>query len=115
MACGHSASALVLLVAVVVAASAACRCCLAAPAGALVTRVPGFAQQQLPSKHYAGYVTVDEAHGRRLFYYLVESERDPAGDPLVLWLNGGPGCSSFDGFVYEHGASITCRDKGHDS
>ena len=105
MACGHSASTLLLLVAVVVAASAACRCCLAAPAGALVTRVPGFAQQQLPSKHYAGYVTLDEAHGRRLFYYLVESERDPAGDPLVLWLNGGPGCSSFDGFVYEHGAS----------
>jgi len=103
MACGHSASTLLLLVAVVVAASAACRCCLAAPAGALVTRVPGFAQQQLPSKHYAGYVTLDEAHGRRLFYYLVESERDPAGDPLVLWLNGGPGCSSFDGFVYEHG------------
>lgn len=52
------------------------------------------------------YVTVEEQHGRNLFYYLVESERDPAKDPLVLWLNGGPGCSSFDGFVYEHGAYI---------
>ena len=79
-------------------------CCPAAPPGALVTNVPGFAGSKLPSKHYAGYVTVDEAHGRRLFYYLVESERDPAKDPVVLWLNGGPGCSSFDGFVYEHGA-----------
>ncbi|CAD6268018.1 unnamed protein product [Miscanthus lutarioriparius] len=92
------------LLLVVVSSSAffAC-CCLAAPPGALVTSVPGFAGGKLPSKHYAGYVTVDEAHGRRLFYYLVESEREPAKDPVVLWLNGGPGCSSFDGFVYEHG------------
>jgi serine carboxypeptidase-like clade 1 len=87
----------------VLSSSFAC-CCLAAPPGALVTSVPGFAGGKLPSQHYAGYVTVDEAHGRRLFYYLVESERDPAKDPVVLWLNGGPGCSSFDGFVYEHGA-----------
>jgi serine carboxypeptidase-like clade 1 len=46
---------------------------------------------------------VDGASERSLFYYLVLSERDPAADPVVLWLNGGPGCSSFDGFVYEHG------------
>uniref|UniRef100_A0A453GF81 Carboxypeptidase n=2 Tax=Aegilops tauschii subsp. strangulata TaxID=200361 RepID=A0A453GF81_AEGTS len=78
--------------------------CGAAPQGAEVTGLPGF-DGALPSKHYAGYVTVDEKHGRNLFYYAVESERDPAKDPVVLWLNGGPGCSSFDGFVYEHGAS----------
>ncbi|XP_042476230.1 serine carboxypeptidase 1-like, partial [Macadamia integrifolia] len=47
--------------------------------------------------------TVDESHERKLFYYLVTSERNPLKDPVVLWLNGGPGCSSFDGFVYEHG------------
>ena len=46
---------------------------------------------------------IDEKHGRNLFYYFVESERNPSEDPVVLWLNGGPGCSSFDGFVYEHG------------
>ncbi|KAG0487626.1 hypothetical protein HPP92_009721 [Vanilla planifolia] len=74
----------------------------AAQEGALISHLPGF-NGNFPSKHYAGYVTVDESHGRHLFYYFVESEGNPAKDPLVLWLNGGPGCSSFDGFVYEHG------------
>lgn len=46
---------------------------------------------------------MDEKHGRNLFFYFVISERDPANDPVVLWLNGGPGCSSFDGFLFEHG------------
>ncbi|XP_062184138.1 serine carboxypeptidase-like 45 isoform X2 [Phragmites australis] len=47
----------------------------------------GFAQ-------YSGYVTVDAARKRSLFYYFAEAEADPAAKPLVLWLNGGPGCSS---------------------
>lgn len=49
------------------------------------------------------YITVDENNGRNLYYYFVESEGNPTEDPVVLWLNGGPGWSSFDGFVYEHG------------
>ncbi|CAN1767876.1 Serine carboxypeptidase-like 20 [Linum perenne] len=73
-----------------------------APEKALVTHLPGFSGS-FPSEHYSGYVTIDEETGKRLFYYLVQSEGNPAKDPLVLWLNGGPGCSSFDGFVYEHG------------
>ncbi|XP_057482860.1 serine carboxypeptidase-like 20 [Actinidia eriantha] len=73
-----------------------------APEGALVTQIPGF-DGNFPSKHYSGYVTIDEASGKRLFYYFVLSEGNPSNDPVVLWLNGGPGCSSFDGFVYEHG------------
>lgn len=64
-----------------------------------ITSLPGYSGQ-LPSKHYGGYVSVGS---RQLYYYLVESERSPADDPVVLWLNGGPGCSSFDGWVYEQG------------
>lgn len=38
-----------------------------------------------------------------MFCRFVTSQRDPATDPLVLWLNGGPGCSSLDGFLSENG------------
>ncbi|KAL0322294.1 UNVERIFIED_CONTAM: Serine carboxypeptidase-like 20 [Sesamum calycinum] len=74
----------------------------AAPEDYLVTSLPGF-KGTFPSKHYSGYVTLDGNPPKNLFYYFVASERSPGRDPVVLWLNGGPGCSSFDGFVYEHG------------
>ena len=32
-----------------------------------------------------GYITVDEQHGRKLYYYFATSEKDPRGDPVVLW------------------------------
>jgi len=52
---------------------------------------------------YAGYVTVNPTAGRALFYYFVESPTESSTKPLVLWLNGGPGCSSMIGAMSELG------------
>ncbi|PHT49868.1 Serine carboxypeptidase-like 46 [Capsicum baccatum] len=57
-----------------------------------VIKLPG--QPQVGFQQFSGYVTVDDKKQRSLFYYFVEAETDPASKPLVLWLNGGPGCSS---------------------
>ncbi|XP_010279512.1 PREDICTED: serine carboxypeptidase-like 40 isoform X2 [Nelumbo nucifera] len=57
----------------------------------MIERLPG--QPPVGFKQYGGYVTVDESAGRALFYYFVEAQ-DPKSKPLLLWLNGGPGCSS---------------------
>ncbi|XP_066316317.1 serine carboxypeptidase-like 26 [Miscanthus floridulus] len=47
-----------------------------------------------PVSQFAGYVTVNEHNGRALFYWFFEAQTSPAHKPLLLWLNGGPGCSS---------------------
>ncbi|KAL6969201.1 Serine carboxypeptidase-like 45 [Sarracenia purpurea var. burkii] len=57
-----------------------------------INQLPG--QPPVSFQQFSGYVTVDENKHRALFYYFVEAEIDPASKPLVLWLNGGPGCSS---------------------
>lgn len=46
---------------------------------------------------YAGYVDVGASSSRHLFYVLTASQRSPDTAPLVVWLNGGPGCSSIGG------------------
>ncbi|WVZ04603.1 hypothetical protein V8G54_017949 [Vigna mungo] len=67
-----------------------------------ISNLPG--QPQVNFQQFSGHITVDDQHQRALFYYFAEAEEDPASKPLVLWLNGGPGCSSIGvGAFAEHG------------
>ncbi|XP_030930333.1 serine carboxypeptidase-like [Quercus lobata] len=52
--------------------------------------------------HHAGYYDIEHSHAARLFYFFFES-RTNKKDPVVIWLTGGPGCSSELAMFYENG------------
>ena len=55
---------------------------------------------------YTVYMQVNKTHGVNLFYWFFESRHDPATDPLVVWLTGGPGCSSELALLLENGPFV---------
>uniref|UniRef100_A0A9I9CX07 Carboxypeptidase n=1 Tax=Cucumis melo TaxID=3656 RepID=A0A9I9CX07_CUCME len=70
-----------------------------------ILRLPGQPSSSTVSfQQFSGYITVDDYQSRALFYYFVEAYTDPSSKPLLLWLDGGPGCSSLGvGAFVEHG------------
>ena len=68
----------------VVFCAAALPLAAAQPAGHEVTSLPGW-PHKLPSKHYSGYLPVGTTSGvpGHIHYWFIESENDPANDPVV--------------------------------
>ncbi|CAI9535784.1 unnamed protein product [Staurois parvus] len=79
----------------------------AAPSDDEIKYLPGLRKQ--PSfRQFSGYL--DVPGGKHLHYWFVESQKNPSSSPLVLWMNGGPGCSSLDGLLTEHGPFLIQPD-----
>jgi len=75
-----------------------------------IVRLPG--QPAVDFDMYSGYVTVEESAGRSLFYLLQEAPAEAQPAPLVLWLNGGPGCSSVAYGASEELGAFRIRPRG---
>ncbi|KAJ0726389.1 putative carboxypeptidase C [Helianthus annuus] len=52
--------------------------------------------------HHAGYYQIQHSNDAQMFYFFFES-RNNKNDPVVIWLTGGPGCSSELALFYENG------------
>lgn len=56
---------------------------------------------RLDTDWYSGFI--DASPTKHLHYVFVTSKGDIANDPVVIWFNGGPGCSSLLALFMEHG------------
>ena len=86
----------------------------AAPAGDLVTQVPGFKPTSF--KTYSGMLDVPGPvagyDALKIHYQFHESQRDPTKDPLVAWHTGGPGGSSILVGLYTEMGYFQLDDEG---
>ncbi|VDO71668.1 unnamed protein product [Haemonchus placei] len=77
----------------------------------MITDLPGLTFN-VTFRQFSGYLTSTVYPSNHLFYWFMESQNDPVNDPVVLWLNGGPGCSSLGGLLEELGPFHNNNDNG---
>lgn len=51
---------------------------------------------------YSGMIDI-EGTTKQIHYLFFEAQNDAANAPVLIWFNGGPGCSSMLGFMQENG------------
>ncbi|KAK2424860.1 serine carboxypeptidase [Trifolium repens] len=62
--------------------------------------------------HHAGYYSLPHSKAARMFYFFFEF-RNNKDDPVVIWLTGGPGCSSELALFYENGPFQFSKDNNN--
>ena len=72
--------------------------------------LPGLVCVSIHNLHHP-CVQVNKTHGVNLFYWFFESRQTPEKDPLVVWLTGGPGCSSMLALLTENGPFLIPEGK----
>ena len=66
------------------------------------------------SKAESGYFKIQGGKNKNYFYWYFESASDPSSDPVILWMTGGPGCSSQIALLFENGP-CTVNQAGTDT
>eukprot|EP01017_Pseudomicrothorax_dubius_P043377 TRINITY_DN720_c0_g1_i4.p1 TRINITY_DN720_c0_g1~~TRINITY_DN720_c0_g1_i4.p1 ORF type:complete len:468 (-),score=118.28 TRINITY_DN720_c0_g1_i4:89-1492(-) len=63
-----------------------------------------------PKEHqqymWSGLLNIPNSDKKKIHYVYISSSGNNQTDPLILWLNGGPGCSSLLGFSKEIGPYV---------
>jgi carboxypeptidase C (cathepsin A) len=54
-------------------------------------------------ERYSGYFKLNRTYDAHMFFFYFEAREAPADAPVVLWMTGGPGCSSELAVFYENG------------
>jgi carboxypeptidase D len=62
-------------------------------------------------KSHAGHITIDEQTDSNIFFWLMHNYHIADNAKLIIWLNGGPGCSSMDGVFLETGPFRINKDQ----
>ncbi|XP_057806085.1 serine carboxypeptidase-like 50 [Salvia miltiorrhiza] len=77
------------------------------------TAVSPFPKEALPNR--SGYLTVNSTTGSAIFYTFYEAQNSynntsSSQTPILIWLQGGPGCSSMLANFYEFGPWLVKQD-----
>ena len=55
---------------------------------------------------YSGLIPITAGDTSRELFFIFQPKIGDPSDELIIWLNGGPGCSSLEGFFQENGRYV---------